>query len=458
MASSTIIKGVTEDSQTLVDMYLYPKKSASTIICALRRLYEQTKKADLTLLNYKDYVIYVKPYVNESAPAKFKRDFIKYLYGYDFLKNKNGFEAEYWNPEEIRDDFEKEKKERVKKEYKVVLSFEQIEKLLQVYSMNTEEEDAVKRDLSFYLCFFTEVENIGDLRDADSRDYRDGIWTINDRDYDIPARFDPYLCHLKGLQYSKFTAIHRYVADLGNSVGINKLHPSTLIKAREQMKIPCFLCGERYYVFKENWTVLNDKMLCNACAQKILADAEVKKKDLTDGLPYFDVDVLTREEKVNTTLAKNSFDTLRQDLPDHIDYAKLHEALENIGKLGEKYVLEYEKEYLKGTNYQEKVSMSPSFNHENGFDILSYERDGRPVMIEVKTTTGPQETPFYITERERQTAEKAKAEGKLYRFYRVSNIMAKDRKDIQLEKYDELSESDFEISGVLYRIRLQEPR
>lgn len=453
---STTIKGVTEESQNLVDQYLRPKKStsASTIICALRRLREETKKTNLTLLDYTDYVIFVKPYVNESAPAKFKRDFIKYLYAYDYLKNTTGFEAEYWNPEEIRVDFEKEKKERADKEYKVALSFKQIEKLLQVYSMNTLEEDAIKRDLAFYLCFFTEVENIKDLRDADSRDYKDGIWTINDRDYDIPVRFDHYLRHLQGLQYSKFSAIHRYVADLGNSVGIEKLYPSTLIMSRKQMKIPCFQCGVRYYVFKDYWTVLNGKMLCNACAEKILADADVKKNDLRDDLLYFDVDVLTREEKINTTLVKNSFDALRRELPDHIDYAKLHEGLETIGKLGEKYVLEYEKKYLQGTDYQDKVSMSPSYNHENGFDILSYELDGRPVMIEVKTTTGPQETPFYVTERERQTAEKTKAEGKLYRLYRVSNIMARDRNNIQLKKFKELSEDYFEISGLIYKVRM----
>lgn len=457
MASSITIKGVTDESQTLVDMYLHPKKSASTIICALRRLNEETKKANLTLLDYNDYVMFVKPYVNESAPAKFKREFIKYLYAYDFLKNSAGFEAEYWNPEEIRADFEKEKKARAEKEYKAALSFEQVEKLLQMISMDTQEEDAIKRDLAFYLCFFTEVENIKDLRDADSRDYRDGIWTINERDYDIPARFDPYLRHLQGLQYSKFSAIHRYVAELGTLVGIEKLYPSTLITAREQMKVLCFQCGDRYYVFKEYWKFLNGKMLCNACAEKILAGSNVKKNDLMDGLTYFDVDVLTREEKANTTLAKNSFDDVRRDLPDHIDYAKLHEGLETIGKLGEKYVLEYEKEYLQGTDYQDKVSMMPSYNHENGFDILSYERDGRPVMIEVKTTTGPQETPFYVTERERQTAEKAKAEGRLYRFYRVSNIMAMDRNDIQLKKYDELLEDDFEVSGLVYKIRILTP-
>lgn len=137
MALSMKIEGINGESQELVDMYLQAnEKSARTIISALRRLIEETKKSDITDINYKDYISYVKPFENDKTPAKLKREFIKFLYGYGFLKDKSGFENEYWNPKEITENFEKENKQRDKEKYKAVLTFEQIEKIQQFGSVN----------------------------------------------------------------------------------------------------------------------------------------------------------------------------------------------------------------------------------------------------------------------------------------------------------------------------------
>lgn len=162
---------------------------------------------------------------------------------------------------------------------------------------------------------------------------------------------------------------------------------------------------------------------------------------------------MTREEKIITEVATNTFDSLRKEAPKKVDFKRIHDFLSYLGKLGEKYVYEKEKDFLKDTKYYDLVDLTPSLNNENGYDILSYEKNGDEVKIEVKTTTDDANDAFYVTNRELETARKAWSQGKKYKFYRVSNIMAEDKDKISLRVYDLLSEKDFEMVGVIYKVK-----
>ena len=52
-----------------------------------------------------------------------------------------------------------------------------------------------------------------------------------------------------------------------------------------------------------------------------------------------------------------------------------------------------------------------------GYDILSFEADGRERLIEVKTTTGPRTTPFFLTRNEHSLAEECAEAFRLIRVY-----------------------------------------
>lgn len=54
-----------------------------------------------------------------------------------------------------------------------------------------------------------------------------------------------------------------------------------------------------------------------------------------------------------------------------------------------------------------------------GFDILSFDDEGNPKYIEVKTTKGQVDKPFYISGSE---LERSKKEGDNYYLYRLSNF------------------------------------
>jgi hypothetical protein len=92
----------------------------------------------------------------------------------------------------------------------------------------------------------------------------------------------------------------------------------------------------------------------------------------------------------------------------------------SLGRAGEEFVLEIEKnklERLKRPDLLKKVRwVSEDEGDGAGYDILSFEPDGRERLIEVKTTNGAARTPFFLSENECQ---RAVASAESWRLYRV---------------------------------------
>lgn len=104
-----------------------------------------------------------------------------------------------------------------------------------------------------------------------------------------------------------------------------------------------------------------------------------------------------------------------------------------IGKLGEAYVYDLERKNLSGTKYQERVDNTPAMNPNNGYDIVSFDKNtGEEVYIEVKTEVSDG-NDFFITANELSTAKQLLSENKKYLLYRVHNILAKDKEEISYE-------------------------
>jgi len=106
-----------------------------------------------------------------------------------------------------------------------------------------------------------------------------------------------------------------------------------------------------------------------------------------------------------------------------IDFLKLHELQMKIGQLGEAYVYKFECEKLVGTKYVDKIDESKALDPSNGFDILSFERDGKPLYIEVKATVGT-EDKFYLSNHELDTSKTMKVAGLKYVIYFVKGLMS----------------------------------
>jgi hypothetical protein len=92
-----------------------------------------------------------------------------------------------------------------------------------------------------------------------------------------------------------------------------------------------------------------------------------------------------------------------------------------LGKAGEEIVLNHETATLKAAGRNDlaaKVRWTAQDDGDGlGFDIQSFEPNGRPRLIEVKTTNGWERTPFHITRTELAAAEAHRDQWHLIRIW-----------------------------------------
>lgn len=110
------------------------------------------------------------------------------------------------------------------------------------------------------------------------------------------------------------------------------------------------------------------------------------------------------------------------------DYNRKHKRDTKIGEIGERLVLEYERNKLLecGIENVESLVFLTSEHQEYGnsypCDIISYDPESdSEVYIEVKTTTEKSTTPFFISSGEVEFSKKHAMNYKLYRVYDVLN-------------------------------------
>lgn len=106
------------------------------------------------------------------------------------------------------------------------------------------------------------------------------------------------------------------------------------------------------------------------------------------------------------------------------DVAARDERNRVLGRAGEELVLEHERASLAAAGRGDLARGVRWVSEEDGdgagFDIASFDPDGRPRLIEVKTTNGWERTPFHITRNELAVAEHRRSEWCLMRLYNFS--------------------------------------
>lgn len=106
------------------------------------------------------------------------------------------------------------------------------------------------------------------------------------------------------------------------------------------------------------------------------------------------------------------------------DVAGRDERNRVLGRAGEERVLAYERSVLRSAGRDDLARKVRWVSEEDGdgagYDIASFERDGRSRLIEVKTTNGWDRTPFHITRNELTVAEERRGEWCLFRLWNFS--------------------------------------
>jgi Protein NO VEIN, C-terminal len=125
--------------------------------------------------------------------------------------------------------------------------------------------------------------------------------------------------------------------------------------------------------------------------------------------------------------------------PVRINYLEREARNSSLGKAGELFVVEFEKARLvklgKGGLANSVEHVSDTQGDGLGFDVKSYDANGSDRLIEVKTTAGGKQTPFFVSRNEVDVSQEYET---VYHLYRVFEY----RKDPRM----------FMLQGALNRI------
>ncbi len=125
-----------------------------------------------------------------------------------------------------------------------------------------------------------------------------------------------------------------------------------------------------------------------------------------------------RAEKILLDRLRES-DPRRTTRITHVDYLGREAQNASLGRQGELFVLDLEQRRLwqAGKNrLAGRVEHVAASGDGHGYDIRSYETDGRERLIEVKNTAFSKTTPFFVT---RNELEVSRARANEYHLYRV---------------------------------------
>jgi len=132
------------------------------------------------------------------------------------------------------------------------------------------------------------------------------------------------------------------------------------------------------------------------------------------------------------------------------DVAKRDERNRALGRAGEERALAHEKALLAGAGRSDLASKVRWVSQEDGdgagYDIASYAPDGRPRLIEVKTTNGWERTPFHISRNELAVAAERRTDWCLMRLYHFSRAPKAFELRPPLDAHVSLTATSFQAS------------
>lgn len=110
------------------------------------------------------------------------------------------------------------------------------------------------------------------------------------------------------------------------------------------------------------------------------------------------------------------------------DYLGREARNRSLGQAGERFVMELEAQRLHAAGRKQLAEriehVSETQGDGLGFDVLSFETDGRERLIEVKTTAFGELTPFFVS---RNELARSNADAERYQLYRVFDFRQRPR-------------------------------
>ena len=130
------------------------------------------------------------------------------------------------------------------------------------------------------------------------------------------------------------------------------------------------------------------------------------------------------EAPISTPSSEHVPDRLRH-LVRKFDCAERDHRNRSLGKAGEAFVVELERQRLTECGRSDLARRIRWVSKEEGdgagYDVQSFSQDDNTRLIEVKTTNGPAQTPFYLSRNEIVVAGERPTEWSIYRVHLFAN-------------------------------------
>jgi hypothetical protein len=155
---------------------------------------------------------------------------------------------------------------------------------------------------------------------------------------------------------------------------------------------------------------------------RVFDEAAIRSVETPAEVPVLDSfeDFVVEAPKVKERVQEQRAEWIRR-APVKRDYLERESRNRSLGLAGELLVMEYEARRLHeegATRFVDRIEhVSQVRGDGTGYDILSFDADGRERFIEVKTTAYMAETPFFVTPNEVDFSSEQSRQFRLYRLF-----------------------------------------
>lgn len=430
---------LTISTQNYNSHFLSLYKSSQGYESALSFLFRTIQKYDLSLLNKEDFD-FINELIEEENTGSTKGSYIKayfrHLYANNLLKDDSGFEDIFGTKKNAIENIVKSKKGEHKPknspEKRDILRLNEINAYDNLLNSQSERNLTVRYLVAWYLLFekHLPVEYLRTINH--NRYFEDGLLDHNDERIVLPEQFQEFW--KKNYDKKKnngYRDLDDYIKAIGKVIGIDNIKPIKVKASGEANSFQCPNCDSYYKNTTDNWVSYNNRIICKACAETLKKNSNAN----IENIPECDTNLSDTPDALAPSPTVYSYDELKAKYL-KTDYLKKQKRQIEIGDLGEAFVLDMEYQKLKGTQYAYYIEDKSDYP-EFGYDILSYDLDGRELYIEVKTSEFLN-VSFFMTNYEIEMGRKLIEEGKKYIIYRLENILADNKNDVIVTPIDNI--------------------
>lgn len=248
-------------------------------------------------------------------------------------------------------------------------------------------------------------------------------WSVEEVEAAVADYFSMLRLELNGIQFNKTEHRRNLLEELRHrSNGSVELKHQNISAVLIEMGLP-YIDGYKPR-FNYQRSLLPKVVSDSLKANRTLLELIQKDTETVPDIPSVE-NILTALESVPEISADTRqivAESKASYMPTGEDYLAREAQNQKLGDAGEQFVINFERARLihrgREALADQIEQVSRTVGPSAGFDVLSFEEDGRERFIEVKTTKYGKETPFYLTPNELRLSGQSAEQYHLFRVFR----------------------------------------